>query len=82
MYNLTVQENSLVYPSVDGLPVSCPPHSCDLTPLDFFWRVMLSLVYATRPATLHDLQSNIERVIADIRHELCEKDSLLPQLSN
>lgn len=45
-------------------PVNYPPRSCDLTPLDFFlWGYVKSLVYSNHPTTLHELQTNIERVI-------------------
>ena len=48
-------------------PVEWPPHSFDLTPLDFFlWGHIKSLVYANKPATLDDLKDNIQR-------EMCYK---------
>lgn len=54
-------------------PVNYPPRSCDLKPLDFFlWGHVKSFVYTNRRAMLHDLQTNIERVIVDILAELCE----------
>lgn len=55
-------------------PVNWPPRSCDLTPLDFFlWGHVKSLVYADKPQTLDDLRANIERVIAEIDGDLCER---------
>ncbi|GFW22249.1 transposable element Tc3 transposase [Trichonephila clavipes] len=47
-------------------PVSWPPRSCDLTPLDYFLRgYVKSLVYADKPQTLDHLEDNIHRVIAE-----------------
>ncbi|GFT66416.1 putative transposable element [Trichonephila clavipes] len=55
-------------------PVKWPPRSCDLTPLDYFlWDYVKSLVYADKPQTLHHLEDNIHRVIADIRPQMLEK---------
>ncbi|GFX18135.1 uncharacterized protein TNCV_1578141 [Trichonephila clavipes] len=55
-------------------PVNWPPRSCDLTPLDYFlWGYVKSLVYADKPQTLHHLEDNIRRVIADIRPQMLEK---------
>ena len=55
-------------------PVNWPPRSCDLTPLDYFlWGYVKSLVYANKPKTLNDLRNNIERVIREIRADLCQK---------
>ncbi|GFW99030.1 putative transposable element [Trichonephila clavipes] len=55
-------------------PVNWPPKSCDLTPLDYFmWGYVKSLVYADTPQTLHHLEDNIRRVIADIRPQMLEK---------
>ncbi|GFV50058.1 transposable element Tc3 transposase [Trichonephila clavipes] len=55
-------------------PVSWPPRSCDLTPLDYFlWGYVKSLVYADKPQTLDHLEDNIRRVIADIRPQMLEK---------
>ncbi|GFT81425.1 transposable element Tc3 transposase [Trichonephila clavipes] len=55
-------------------PVIWPPRSCDLTPLDYFlWRYVKSLVYADKPQTLHHLEDNMCRVIADIRPQMLEK---------
>ncbi|GFW40654.1 uncharacterized protein TNCV_2835981 [Trichonephila clavipes] len=56
------------------VPVSWPPRSCDLTPLDYFlWGYVKSLVYADKPQTLDHLEDDICRVIADIRPKLLEK---------
>ncbi|GFS70962.1 transposase [Trichonephila clavipes] len=56
------------------VPVNLPPRSCDLTPLDYFlWGYVKSLVYADKPQTLHNLEDNIRRVIADIRPQMLEK---------
>ncbi|GFW00436.1 putative LOC100569746 [Trichonephila clavipes] len=55
-------------------PVNWPPRSADLTPLDYFlWGYVKSLVYADKPQTLHLLEDNIRRVIADIRPQMFEK---------
>ncbi|GFW04571.1 transposable element Tc3 transposase [Trichonephila clavipes] len=55
-------------------PVTWPPRSCDLTPLDYFlWGYVKSLTYADKPRTLYHLEDNIRRVIADIRPEMLEK---------
>ncbi|GFT65093.1 hypothetical protein TNCV_2928531 [Trichonephila clavipes] len=55
-------------------PVSWPPRSCDLTPLDYFlWGYVKSLVYADKPQTLDHLEDNIRRVIADIRPQMLEE---------
>ncbi|GFW77999.1 DUF4817 domain-containing protein [Trichonephila clavipes] len=55
-------------------PGNWPPRSCDLTPLDYFlWGYVKSLVYADKPQTLHHLEDNICRVIADIRPQMLEK---------
>ncbi|GFV43024.1 transposable element Tc3 transposase [Trichonephila clavipes] len=55
-------------------PVSWPPISCDLTPLDYFlWGYVKSLVHADKPQTLDHLEDNIRRVIADIRPQMLEK---------
>ncbi|GFY26757.1 DUF4817 domain-containing protein [Trichonephila clavipes] len=51
-------------------PVNWPPRSCDLAPLDY---ILWSLVYADKPQTLHHLEDNIRRVIADIRPQMLEK---------
>ena len=53
-------------------PVEWPPHSCDLTPLDFFlWGPIKALVNANKPATLDDLKDNIQREIANVPVEMC-----------
>ncbi|GFW04336.1 transposable element Tc3 transposase [Trichonephila clavipes] len=55
-------------------PVSWPPRSCDLTPLDYFLRgYVKSLVYADQQQTLDHLEDNISRVIANIRPQMLEK---------
>ncbi|GFS59043.1 DDE_3 domain-containing protein [Trichonephila clavipes] len=55
-------------------PVNWPPRSCDLTPLHYFlWGYVKSLVYADKPQTLHHLEDNIRRVIADIWPQMLEK---------
>ncbi|GFT42092.1 transposable element Tc3 transposase [Trichonephila clavipes] len=55
-------------------PVTWPPRSCDLTPLDYFlWGYVKSLVCADKPQTLGHLEDNIRRVIADIRPQILEK---------
>ncbi|GFV09043.1 uncharacterized protein TNCV_2738091 [Trichonephila clavipes] len=37
-------------------PVNWPPRSCDLTPLDYLWGYVKSLVYADKPQTLDHLE--------------------------
>ncbi|GFX76512.1 transposable element Tc3 transposase [Trichonephila clavipes] len=55
-------------------PVSWPPRSCNLTPLDYFLMdYVKSLVYADKPRTLDHLEDNIRSVIADIRPQMLEK---------
>ncbi|GFW22217.1 putative DD41D transposase [Trichonephila clavipes] len=55
-------------------PVNWPPRSCDLTPQDYFlWGYVKSLVYADEPQTLHHLEDNIRRFIADLRPQMLEK---------
>ena len=55
-------------------PVKWPPRSCDLTPLDFFlWGLIKSLVYANKPVTLEDLKDNIQREIANVPVEMCDR---------
>ncbi|GFW28953.1 uncharacterized protein TNCV_202761 [Trichonephila clavipes] len=55
-------------------PVSWPPRSCDLTPLDYFlWGYVKSLVYADKPQMLDPLEDNVRRIIADIRPQMLEK---------
>lgn len=54
--------------------VNWPPRSCDLTPLDFFlWGYVKSLVYTDNPNSIAALETNIERVMAEIPVEMCEK---------
>lgn len=54
--------------------VNWPPRSCDITPMDYFlWGYVKSLAYANKPQTLDDLETNIRRIIADIRLQLLEK---------
>ena len=54
--------------------VEWPPRSCDLTPLDLFlWGHIKSLVYANKPATLDDLEDNIQRDIANVTVEMCDR---------
>ncbi|QQP41642.1 Transposable element Tc3 transposase [Caligus rogercresseyi] len=55
-------------------PVSWPPRSCDLTPLDYFlWGYVKSLVYVDKPNTIEALQDNITRVIRRIQPEMLEQ---------
>ncbi|GFW01541.1 uncharacterized protein TNCV_5137241 [Trichonephila clavipes] len=57
-------------------PVDWLPRSCDSTPLDYFlWGYVKSLVYADKPQTLHHLEDNIRRVIADYGHKCWKKSS-------
>ena len=54
--------------------VPWPPRSCDLTPLDFFlWGFLKSKVYASKPATIGELQQNIGAEISKITVDLCQK---------
>lgn len=54
--------------------VEWPPRSCDLTPLDFFlWGYVKSLVYSNKPTTLVQLETNINRAIAEIQPDLLRK---------
>lgn len=54
--------------------VKWPPRSCDLTPLDFFlWGYVKSLVYSNKPTTLAQLETNINRAIAEIQPDLLRK---------
>jgi len=44
-----------------------PPHSPDLTPLDFYlWRTVKDVVYRKKPATLRDLRAEIRAACAAI----------------
>ena len=57
-------------------PVSWPPRSCDITPLDFFlWVYVKSKVYADKPATIQALEANITRVINAIPVEMLDESS-------
>jgi hypothetical protein len=51
-----------------GGPITWPPRSPDLAPLNFFlWGYMLSLVYDTPVETLHDLVARIAIAAGTIR---------------
>ena len=39
----------------------------------FLWDYVKSLCYANKPQTINGLQDNIERVIAEIQPDLCER---------
>ncbi|QQP36291.1 Transposable element Tc3 transposase [Caligus rogercresseyi] len=55
-------------------PVSWPPRSCNLTPLDYFlWGYVKSLVYVDKPNKIEALQDNITRVIRRIQPEMLEQ---------
>lgn len=55
-------------------PVSWPPRSCDITPLDYFlWGYVKSLVYQDKPASIGALEDNISRVIGEIPLDMLEK---------
>ncbi|XP_061394938.1 uncharacterized protein LOC133330517 [Musca vetustissima] len=55
-------------------PVSWPPRSCDLTPLDYFlWGYVKSKVYRNKPATIPALEYNISEEIRAIPAEMLEK---------
>ena len=52
-------------------PVNWPPHSCDLTLLDYFLlEFVKSKVCCNKPETLLQLEENIRRVIGEIQSEL------------
>ena len=55
-------------------PVSWPPRSCDITPLNFFlWGYVKSKVYADKPAAIQALEADIARVINAIPVETHER---------
>ena len=39
----------------------------------FLWGYVKSLCYANKPQTINGLQDNIERVIAEIQSDICER---------
>ena len=54
-------------------PVSWPPRSCNLKPLDYFlWGYVKSMVYANKPATIDELRTNIERDCSSIGRFMLE----------
>lgn len=51
-----------------------PPRSCDLTPMDYFlWGYLKDKVYENKPQTIERLKEEIQRVIAEITPQVCEK---------
>ena len=45
-----------------------PPHSCDLTPLDYYlWAAFKNKFYADKPETIVDLKDNIREAISEIK---------------
>ncbi|XP_016075224.1 PREDICTED: uncharacterized protein LOC107542427 [Miniopterus natalensis] len=65
--------------------VEYPPHSPDLTPLDFFlWGYLKDKVYATKPATVSELRVAIEQECTQIPNEMfvdvCDSIALRYQL--
>lgn len=55
-------------------PVNWPPRSCDITPLDFFlWGYVKSKVFADKPTTIEQLETNITREIRQIPVIILEK---------
>jgi len=55
-------------------PITWPPRSCDITPLDFFlWGYVKSKVYMDKPVTIEELEANIIRVISQIPLEMLER---------
>ena len=49
-----------------------PPHSLDLSPLDFFlWGYLKHRVYAPKPKTPNDLKAAIRREMRRITQEMC-----------
>jgi len=50
-----------------------PPHSPDLSPLDFYlWGFLKDRVYKPSPTTLKELKANIKREIRGINNETCK----------
>lgn len=57
-----------------GGPVSWPPRSPDLTPMDFFlWGKVKNEVFSRSPCTLEDLRQYITEALAAINRQLCTK---------
>ncbi|XP_026825251.1 uncharacterized protein LOC113561894 [Ooceraea biroi] len=55
-------------------PHEWPPHSPDLTPLDFFlWGHLKQQVYATRPASVQDLKERIIRACSMISPQILRR---------
>lgn len=55
-------------------PKEWPPRSCDPTPLDYYlWGYLKSIVYANKPTTLEQLESNIIRAVNAITTATLEK---------
>ncbi|CAK9806570.1 hypothetical protein ANTPLA_LOCUS4939 [Anthophora plagiata] len=53
--------------------VNWPPRSCDLTSSDFFlWGYLKSKVYASKPATIHDMKNNIRNEIDELNEQICQ----------
>jgi hypothetical protein len=52
--------------------IKCPPHSPDLSPLDFFlWGYLKDRVYKHSPKTTDDLKAVIKREIRNISSDTC-----------
>ena len=57
-------------------PVSWPPRSCDITPLDLFhWGCVKSKVYADKPATIQALEAMSCRVSLTPYRSKCSNES-------
>ena len=57
-----------------GAPISWPPRSPDITPLDFFlWGYVKDRVYATQVAKINQLRERIENVIATVTPEMLQR---------
>ena len=56
-----------------------PPHSCDLTPLDYYlWGVVKDKCYPDKPETIDALKDNIREAIGEI--QLLIIDNVLKKL--
>jgi len=66
----TVFENRIISRNAD---VNWPPHSCDLTPLDYFlWGAVKDKCYANQPETIQELKHEIKVAIDEIRAHTVE----------
>ena len=57
-----------------GGPISWPPRSPDLSPLDFFlWRYIKNIVYAEKVRNIHHLQERITSAIETVTRDRIQK---------